>query len=114
MAASTTAARWGRRYVPWFYNQVRTLEEAFGVQRPTGWHLKKWAEHERLRPHVVLSILEAQRTHRLTAIDPEAFEIVGRQKHSGVTQSLAKTIWYEEESKFWRDLFECERKSGSS
>src|SRR5262249_31010030 len=50
------------RYDRWFKLEVRTLDEAFGVERPKGMQIDdQAAERERLRPYIVLRV-EAWRT----------------------------------------------------
>ena len=78
----------------WFRFQARTLDEAFGAERPRGKHFDKRRKRERLRPRIVLRVLQLNRQDE--PIGGGLFERVGREL--GVSASYVSDVYYENDS----------------
>jgi hypothetical protein len=100
------AQNWCDRTLAWFNDQVETLDEALGVQRPKGQHFQELKKRSGLRPGIVLRVLYVKRTQNLP-IGDEVFAIVGEQL--GVTTRFVRDTWYAPESKAWRTLLKTAR-----
>jgi hypothetical protein len=99
------------RYNRWRLGDVRTLDEAFGVQRHKGKHLRvrrlggnrsgMRASREQYRRHIVVRVYELHFDEGLP-IDKGLFEIVA--KELGLARSTAEEIFYEPASRAWRQV----------
>jgi hypothetical protein len=100
------AQEFSDRIENWFRAQVKTLDEAFGVQRPPGEHSAGRKKRELLRPYIVLRVL-ALNTFQGVPIDDGMFERVARElKVSGlkVAGSYVKKVYYQRDSHALRAL----------
>jgi hypothetical protein len=91
------------RYDRWFKLEVRTLDEAFGVERHKGRQIDDLAaERERLRPYIVLRV-EAWRKDKPAG--RELFETIA--KDFGKSRRYVEELYYEKESAAWRKAGEA-------
>src|SRR5262249_36768934 len=91
------AEAWWTRYCQY---KVKTLDEAFGIKRPQGQHLKAARKRELLRPQI---IFEVYRRHgKGAAPDQQTFAAVGRDV--GISGGEASKIFSEPESDELREL----------
>jgi hypothetical protein len=89
------------RFNRWERFEAETLDAAFDVERPTGKHLGKRKDRERLRHAVVF---EVERRHRDGAkINDMLFEDIGQEFKIG--RSKANKIYYEPASVGLRKLW---------
>jgi hypothetical protein len=102
------AHKWCDRTDPWFRNQIETLDEALGVQRPKGKHFDELKKRSGLRPSIILRVLHVKRPHPELPIGDEIFAIVANQL--GLTTRYVRDTWYDKESKFLRALMRTAEK----
>lgn len=89
------------RYMKWYLFKVRTLDEAFGVERPKRARIKDRARHEWLKPRVVLEVMRLREDN--VPFGDGMFERVGEKLGVGKTQ--ASDAYYDSANQ-WRTLFE--------
>jgi len=88
-------------YDKWFRYRVKTLDQAFGVERK-GERISDRRSRETLKPHVALEVSRLHRKEKLP-IDEALFERVGEKFK--IPMGTARDIYYKDN--FWRGLFEA-------
>ena len=86
------------RYISWRTYEVKTLDQAFGVERK-GERIPERRTRILLAPHVAMEVDTLHRQEKLP-IDEALFERVG--KILDITPGMARDIYYED--KTWRTL----------
>jgi hypothetical protein len=86
------------RFLSWADFSVQTLDEAFGVTRPKGMHLKARRHRESLRFNILREV--ARRRGLKQPVDEALFEAVAEAVGGVSTQAIRK-IYYET-PKYWR------------
>lgn len=85
----------------WLRAQAKTLDEAFGVQRPAGQHFDRRKQREALRPYIVLRVLDLNKLQGVP-IGDGLFEQVARELN--VSASYVREVHYENDSRTLRAL----------
>jgi hypothetical protein len=85
----------------WLRAQVKTLDEAFGVQRPAGKHFDRRKKREALRPYIVLRVLDLNKFQGVP-IGGGLFEQVARELK--VSAPYVSDVYYERDSRALRAL----------
>ena len=88
-------------YVAWLKYQVKTLDQAFGVQRK-GQRIPGRRERELLKPRVVIEVDKLHRQQGLP-IDEALFELVGEALQ--IKPGMARDIYYTDNG--WREFIEA-------
>jgi hypothetical protein len=85
----------------WFRYRMRSLDQAFTVQRPQRQHFDKLKERSRLRPIVVVRILQLHQRHNLK-IDAALFGRVAKELK--ISLSTASRLYYDKEGQALRRI----------
>lgn len=88
------------KLLDWFEYRAPALDAAFGVRRPPRKHLKTLRERNALRGEILMRI--ERRRAQGEWIDIKLFELVGAEV--GKSGSFVSDVYYEDASKFWRDV----------
>lgn len=85
------AQEFSDRIENWFRAQVKTLDEAFGVQRPPGEHSAGRKKREHLRPYIVLRVLALNKFQGVP-IDDGMFERVAREERRAALHAWGQYV----------------------
>jgi hypothetical protein len=96
--AEAYAKGWGR----YLRHEAKTLDEAFGVERPKGQHFEAARKRERLRPQIILGVYALHANGKGMPLDGAIFETIGRE--AGISGREASEIFGEPESDELREL----------
>ena len=85
------AQEFSDRIENWFRAQVKTLDEAFGVQRPPGELSAGRKKREHLRPYIVLRALSLNKFQGVP-IDDGMFERVAREERRAALDAWGRYV----------------------